>query len=140
MDLETNESIAFECGAGVAFSEVHNREKRNEREKIRKRRLRMSFPFGYPYNSGSYTKDIFGRLKHLYNKSYADFFAGRTFKVVEVGDVPPGERLHCALCGGRIKHFVLVQRDDGDKAYVGRGCLEGWLGLELPKKVKKSNE
>jgi len=59
------------------------------------------------------------------------------FEVVGAGTMPKGEFAHCAFCGCRLIHFVLLKRlTDNSTWKVGNTCI-GRVGLTLPKLLKK---
>jgi len=48
---------------------------------------------------------------------------GYKFKVLSVGTLPEDTHYWCAFCGGRLKHFVEIIRDDRKKLIVGKRCV-----------------
>jgi len=55
--------------------------------------------------------------------SFADLTVGHSFVILHTGKMPEGKWIWCAFCGGRMKYFVELQRDDGVKMKVGKTCV-----------------
>lgn len=54
-----------------------------------------------------------------------------TFKIVGVEVLQQEEKYAwCSFCGGRLRHPVLLERNDGKAFRVGKTCI-GRVGLEL---------
>lgn len=74
--------------------------------------------------------------------SFEDIALGHTFKLIGTHSLEGDERFHCAFCGGRGRHFCLIERDDGENYQVGASCLQrvGLVKKAGTAKLKKLKE
>ena len=57
-------------------------------------------------------------------QSYVDVVLGHTFQALCIKSRLEGKWHHCAFCGGRLRHYFLLVRDDGKLFIVGHDCAQ----------------
>ena len=63
--------------------------------------------------------------------TYEEVTYDKTFRIVGVEVLQQEEKYAwCSFCGGRLRHPVLLERNDGKAFRVGKTCI-GRVGLEL---------
>ena len=67
-----------------------------------------------------------------YHQCFEEVTVGHTFSLAGSGVIGEDKYAQCALCGGALRAYFVILRDDGRKFGAGTTCLKR-VGLEAPR-------
>jgi hypothetical protein len=75
----------------------------------------------------------FSRSRKKWVRSFDNVLFGHSFALAGECIAIPEKTFYCCLCGGRLKHVIIIKRDDDELFPIGKTCLEK-TGLIYPER------